>query len=171
MKIIDPKKDLQAWLDQEPNPETDILLHPESGGQYIPIDIIKPRLDILDPCWSTTNYKHFFFQDLDGVLRATGSVELHIEYKIDIKNKHGVLITDKIIKRTITGSHTLDTMRYAKEGNHHYGETLLSLCIVSAAKNIAPYFGKNLNKIAPVEKENLIINTIKNLNLGNPLAK
>lgn len=164
MNNINPKEDLLAWLNQEPS-EADIMIHPKTLGKYIPIEIIKPRLDILDPSWSTRNFKHLFFADHNGRLFCSGSIDLCVRYTI------GVPYDKMLIERTISGAATFDTNDYEKEGNTHYGQTCLSLCIVAAAKEIGRYFGRDLNKVIPEEKENKIANTLKNLPLGNPLAK
>jgi hypothetical protein len=96
MNTINPKE-LQAWLDQEPL-ETDVFQ--KGSGVYIPVEIIKPRLDILDPSWSTKNYKHFVFVDHDGKLFCSGSVDLYVKYEIQVKMENGFNgTTAKIIER------------------------------------------------------------------------
>lgn len=150
-----PKKGVQqSWLDAEPLPQE---IEIKNGGEYLPIQIVKAKLDILDPESSTTNFRHIYFQDLDGSLQISGSVELKVEYMIED--------TSTVIKKSITGSANFNTAEYTLTGNSHWTQTLLSLCIVAAAKEIAPCFGKNLNK-AKAEEESKILNTLKNLKVG-----
>ncbi len=144
---------LQEWLNQEPAPE-DIRTN-EDGSFYIPIEIIKPKLDYLSSSWETKNFHHFFFQTEEqerngekfSTLKVSGSVELIVAYvsmvPIDLRNPQGGKVS-KYIVRTITGSATFDTQKYY--GNPAWGQTCLSLCIVAAAKELGPTFGKNLNK-------------------------
>lgn len=155
MNTINPKE-LQAWLDQEPL-ETDVFQ--KGSGVYIPVEIIKPRLDILDPHWCTRNYKHFVFVDHDGKLFCSGSVDLVIH----IWPVRGPEVG--FIERTIVGAATFDTAEYNTpiNPNTHYGQTCLSLCIVAAAKEIGRFFGRDLNKVVQ-QADNKIANTFKKLN-------
>lgn len=129
---------LKDWINQEPlEGEVGTL---DNGALYIPIDFIKAKLDYLCPSgWDTINFKHYPFLSPDGRWMFSGNVELCIDYTID----------EQVISRTITGSATFDTERYntGADKNENFGETCLSHCIVSAAKNIGRFFGKYLNKM------------------------
>lgn len=139
--MVNPKEDLQSWLNQEPLPED--IRYNDDGSAYQPIEVVKPKLDILDAGWSTKNFNHFYFQPIDGSWRISGSVELRVQYALG-----GV-----VIDRTLVGASTFDTQDYAP--NTHYAQTCLSLCIVAAAKEIGAFFGKNLNRgLETVPKEN-----------------
>lgn len=146
MNVINPKTDLQGWLNQEPL-ETDIFQ--KGSGFYIPIEIIKPRLDILDPLWSTRNFKHLFFHNLTGEeLWCSGSLDL-------------IVRCSGRIERTLSGAATFNTAEYLP--NTHFAQTCLSLCIVAAAKEIGKFFGRDLNKVIPEGPVDKIANTLSSL--------
>jgi len=128
---------LQEWLAQEPLPEE--IRYNEDGSSYIPIEYIKPKLDYFCPSWTTKNFNHFLFVAPNGNTFCSASVELFIEYQEYLDGGQC-----NLIKRTITGSATFDVQRYYP--NLNWGATALSLSIVSAAKELGLFFGKELNK-------------------------
>lgn len=187
--MIDPKKDLVAWLNQEPSAED--LSYNEEGNVYQSIDVIKPKLDIAFPGWQTKNFQHTYLLTPYGTFYCSGSVELVLDYSrfqyvftakkssISLEEMQNMLAefdkTPNIItsdkkelecKRILVGAATFDTEKYynTKEKNNHWAAVCLSLAIVNAAQNIAPFFGKNLNKVVREEKkENAIKHTISRI--------
>lgn len=167
---MDTQLSLKDWIAQQPLPEE--IKFNEDGSVYIPVEFIKPKLSYLSPTWGTTNFIHSPFE-IDAFDKAgnkigrelwfTGSAELNIEYEEFISLR----TTDKITKRTLTGSATFNTQKYYP--NTNWAAICLSLCIVAAAKELGDFFGKSLNKerlTVPTEirtttkKESRIINTV-----------
>lgn len=189
--MIDPKKDLAAWLNQEPSKE-DLSIN-EDGSVYQSIDIIKPKLDIAFPSWQTQNFQHTYLLAPYGTFFCSGSVELVLDYNLfrfpfvpkackinkeEIssliqefeKSPNTIYSYEQNLnnKRILVGAATFDTEKYfnTKEKNSHWAAVCLSLAIVNAAQNIAPFFGKNLNKQLQIEQDpqKKIFNTIKDIN-------
>lgn len=136
---------LKDWLAQKPLPEE--IKFNDDGSSYIPIEFIKPKLDYLYNNWSTTNFKHTFYNTPDGKYWCSASIELSIGYKFDLRTENGCKFIPpqlQSIVRTISGSSTFDVQKYYP--NTNWGQTALSLCIVAAAKELGDFFGKSLNK-------------------------
>jgi len=156
---------LSDWLSQEPL-LSEIKTN-DDGSRYLPIEVIKPKLDYLcNIGWETKNFKHSYFNLPDRTLCCTGSVELTISY-----SSYMIGSPVNIIDRTITGSATFDINRYYP--NFNLGAICLSLCIVNASQNISKFFGKDLNKglltipsikeikVTPIDDK--MINTLKSI--------
>lgn len=177
---MDTTLSLKDWLAQ--TPLTTEIRYNEDGSIYIPIEFIKPKLDYLSPYWSTANFSHSI-TEVEAFDKAgnkfgkdiiiSGSTELIIEYTIfkkDFSSCNGQIKTSHIIKRVLTGSATFYAQKYYP--NVNWGQTCLSLCIVAAAKELGPFFGKDLNKETltmptnskPNKKNDKLLNTIKNIN-------
>jgi len=133
--LLNSPSKITEWLNQ--HPDASEIKSNDDGSKYLPIEYVKPLLDLLG--WDTTNFNHQFLQlpsfdengNQNGMdLWVSGSVELHI------KNEN--------LKRTITGGATFNAQRYYP--NTNWAATCLSLCIVSAAKELGPLLGKDLNK-------------------------
>jgi len=136
---------LSEWINQDPYPEE--IRYNEDQSAYIPIEFIKVKLDYLSPQWETRNFNHFFFPTPNGALICSASVELEISYKVDIRTEEGkqfIPPTYNTVKRTLSGTATFDVQKYYP--NQNWAAIALSLSIVSAAKEIGPFFGKLLNK-------------------------
>lgn len=163
---------LADWLAQKPLPEE--IKFNEDQSAYIPIEFIKVKLDYLSPNWSTSNFKHSFYNAPDGRLWCSASVELKIVYKYK-NNLPAQCFPPNMhyneVSRTLSGSATFDVQKYYP--NTNWGQTALSLSIVAAAKELGDFFGKSLNKemltmptVSNGKKEkidNKLANTIKNL--------
>lgn len=163
----------KEWLHTEPN-ELELSTN-KDGSTYMGIDVIKPKLSKLDDNWSTTNFKsHYFSPPSGGGLWLSCSLELHVNMNVvylrpvgpektleemledfDKKLTHFVnpselLPVIQVPKRTLVGVTTFDTQEYydhkENTGNTNWDAVGLSLCIVSAAKNLGPAFGSTLNK-------------------------
>jgi hypothetical protein len=148
----------------------------KNGGAYLPIELIKPRLTILDPSWSTRNYKHTYILDHNGIVYCSGSVDLSVKYRYPLVSNVATqqVLQWQNIDRTIVGAATFSLAEYmeGEKPNSHFAATCLSLCIVSAAKEIGKYFGMDLNKEVAVEPENKILNTLGKLPIyGGNVAK
>lgn len=188
--MIDPKKDLAAWLNQEPSEED--LSYNEDGSVYQSIDVIKPKLDIAFPGWQTKNFQHTYLLTPYGTFYCSGSVELIIDLSTksfiplkmnldalkaspnadiekimsEFRNSNNILgFSDTDTKRNLVGAATFNTEKYfnTKEKNNHWAAVCLSLAIVNAAQNIAPFFGKNLNKVQKEQKKDSFSSTLKGL--------
>ena len=136
---------LQGWLAQEPLPEE--IRYNEDQSAYIPIEFIKPKLNYLSPDWCTRNFNHFYLPTPNGALICSASIEIEISYKVDIRTDEGksyIPPTFNTVKRTLSGTTTFDVQKYYP--NQNWAAIALSLSIVSAAKEIGVFFGKNLNK-------------------------
>lgn len=127
---------LEQWLSQPLLPEE--IRYNEDGSSYIPIEFIKPKLYYLDSNWQTLNFKHHFISSPDGKLICTGSIELSVKWT------HYSTLGLTNYDRILTGCATFDVQKYF--GNTNWGAICLSLCIVSAAKELGTFFGKDLNK-------------------------
>jgi hypothetical protein len=164
---------LTDWLAQKPLPEE--VKFNEDGSSYIPVEYIKPKLNYLSPNWSSTNFKHNFYNTPDGKLWCSASIELHIGYMVDLRTDEGKSLAVapllQNVSRTLSGAATFDVQKYYP--NTNWGQTALSLSIVAAAKELGDFFGKSLNKemlTVPTviegkkdKKSDKLANTIKNL--------
>ena len=155
---------LQDWLNQEPLPEE--IKSNTDGSRYIPIEFIKPKLDVLcDKNWDTLIFRHEMINMPDRSLYCTGSVELCVVFSYG--QDEGVFYTE----RRLTGAATFDCQRYFP--NTNFAAILLSLAIVNAAQNLGRFFGKHLNshlltipvvaEIKPLDVDNKMLNTLKNI--------
>lgn len=126
-------EDVLKWLDEFPLPEE--ILTNEDGSKYLPIAVVKSKLDLLtNKGWQTKNFNHFIFNQ-NGNYKVYGSLEVYVEYYNAI---------DKIIIfRNLVGAATFDIKDY--KGNPHWSATLKSLCMVNAVQDLGKQFGQGLN--------------------------
>lgn len=124
-------EDVLKWLDESPLPE-EILIN-EDGSKYLPIAVVKSKLDLLTGRgWETKNFNHYLLNH-NGSIKVYGSLEVYVEYYID-----------KVFTfRNLVGAATFDIKDY--KGNPHWSATLKSLCMVNAVQDLGKQFGYGLN--------------------------
>jgi hypothetical protein len=148
---------LREWLQQEPDIKD--LVEVGEGAFTHPYETIVRKLYTLCPDgWDTQNFKHQFYTLPDGRVKVSGSVEVVVEYRIELRK----------IRRVLSGAATFTTTDYSNKiptadyqkiptaayqnfteevdyGNEHFAATVKSLAIVNAVQVLGPQFGWGLN--------------------------
>jgi len=145
---------IREWLQQEPD-VADLI---EINGAFThPYEAIVRKLYTLCPDgWDTQNFQHQFYTLPDGRVKVSGSIEVVVEYEIEIKKTSGYSdIITKNIKRVLSGAATFTTTDYSNDvdghsenpdyGNEHFAATVKSLAIVNAVQVLGKQFGSGLN--------------------------
>ncbi len=157
---------IREWLQQEPD-VADLI---EINGAFThPYEAIVRKLYTLCPDgWDTQNFKHQFYTLPDGRVKVSGSVEVAVEYELEV-TPFAVKTDDdfikkniKTVRRVLSGAATFTTTDYSNPnvdfenpdyGNEHFAATVKSLAIVNAVQVLGKQFGWGLNSgTLPVEQ-------------------
>ena len=137
----------KKWLDAPPAAEE--IMQDDKGYFYIPIEIVRRKLDYLNPYWSIKNFFHTYVSDHNGCVMCSGSIELVLP-KTELDE----------YDRTLTGAATISVEEFKQRDNQHYAATVLSLCISNAAKILGETFGRSINDEKSENKGMAIKNTL-----------
>jgi hypothetical protein len=143
---------IREWLQQEPD-VADLI---EINGAFThPYEAIVRKLYVLCPDgWDTQNFKHQFYTLPDGRVKVSGSIEVVVEYEIEVSQKvwdpacgEAMGLVVRKIRRVLSGAATFSTTDYCSETetNEHFAATVKSLAIVNAVQVLGKQFGWGLN--------------------------